>query len=281
MDGLALLRLQIEWGADEAILDEPLRRLRPASAITQPTRSATTQPPRSAAPPVLASVPPSDAPRQHRPAIASGPAGIAAEIARIAAAATDIAALHAAIRDCRLCALSETATNPVLSAGPAGADVMIIGDPPGADEDRGGEVFSGAAGQTLNRILFALGLDQAALLLAPLIPWRPPGNRPPTDAEMAQCLPFLHRLILLAAPRHIMLLGAQAARALLPAGGNVTLRRVRGRWAELSLPDPAFPDRGQPIAALPTYHPATLRTANERREAWSDWRMLHRTINHK
>ncbi len=251
MDALALLALQIDWGADEALAGQPVNRL---STAAPPLRSAA----------------PAQGAASHQP------------IPPIAARTLDARTLeewHAAVRAFTGCTLRETATNPVLATGepwgdrrsdPAGR-LLIIGEPPVAEDDRSGRPFSGAAGQVLDRILAALGLKREKVLLAPLIPWRPPGNRPPTDAELAQCLPLLHRLIVLSAPRYIVLTGILPVRALL--GSAASLRRLRGRWAELSVPD-----LENPIQTLPTFSLANLKTATERHDAWADWRMLNRDM---
>jgi uracil-DNA glycosylase len=254
MDALALLALQIDWGADEALDDAPVVRLRDPAPRAAPAQGPATHPStRPTAVPAIPATPPA--------------AALPLEV-------KDLEALNAAIRTFEGCPLRETATHPVFAAGDPAGGLLIIGDPPGDAEDRSGQAFSGQVGVFLDRVLPPLGLSRERVMLAHLIPWRPPGNRPPTDAELAQCLPFLHRLIALTAPRHVVLLGIQAARALLPAAQNLTLRRLRGKWAELLVPG-----LEKPIQALPMHNPATLRTAADRRETWADWRMLHRSIH--
>ena len=253
MDALSLLRLQIAWGADEALEDAPVNRLRAPV-------------PRALSPP-----PPAPArPAPSRP-ISNQAAAPAAQAAQAVAAAGTLEALRAAIRGFSGCALRETATNPVLPEGDPAADVMIIGDPPGAEEDRSGRPFSGLAGLVFDRILAGLGLERGWLMLAPLIPWRPPGGRPPTAEELALCLPFLHRLIVLTQPRRIVLAGAAPVRAFLPAA---TLRRLRGRWTEITVPG-----LERPLLALPTASLTALKTPSDRRDAWTDWRLLRRSMD--
>lgn len=248
-DALALLRLHVEWGADEAILPRPVNRLAPPPA---PAGAP-------AAPPA--------------PARAGGPRAVAAG-PHPAEAAESLAALAAAVEAYAGCALKETATRTVWAEGPERPGWLIIGDPPGDAEDREGRPFRGPGGAVLERALAGLGLARAAVLLAPLIPWRPPGGRPPSDAELAQCLPFLRRLIALAAPRGVLLCGALPARWLLPGGSLATLRRVRGKWQDLPVPGVE-----QPFRALATHSPALLRGAAERREFWADLRLMRRTIH--
>src|SRR5208337_4796873 len=104
--------------------------------------------------------------------------------------------------------------------------LMLVGEGPGAEEDRAGRPFVGPSGQFLDRMLASIGLDRTRLLITNLIPWRPPGNRNPTDAEVLICLPFLLRHIALVRPRRLVLLGALATRAL--TGSEAGIRRMRG-----------------------------------------------------
>ena len=267
MDALALLTLQIDWGADEALAEQPVNRLL-ASCLMAPAPSA--------APPSAA--PPSASPTLASPIAAASPLSTPTAPSRLTPTyppseitASTLEEWRAGIRTFTGCALPQTATHPVLAEGDPTGGVLVIGDPPVAEDDRSGRPFSGAAGTNLDRILAALGLAREALMLAPLIPWRPPGNRPPTDAELAQCLPLLHRLIILCAPRHIVLTGILPVRALL--GSASSLRRLRGNWVDLRIPG-----RDKPIPALPSFSLANLKTSAERRDVWYDWRLLHRSI---
>jgi len=262
MDALALLALQIDWGADEALEDAPVVRLRDPAPRVAPTQSSTQSPAQGSA----------QGSATRPTAVPAMPA--TAAVTALPLEVTSLEALNAAIRDFEGCPLRETATHPVFAAGDPAGGLLIIGDPPSDAEDRSGQAFSGPAGMFLDRVLPPLGLSRERVMLTHLIPWRPPGNRPPTDAELAQCLPFLHRLIVLTAPRHVVLLGIQVARALLPAAQNHTLRRLRGKWADLMVAG-----LEKPIPALPMHNPAMLRTAAERREFWADWRMLRRSIS--
>ena len=166
------------------------------------------------------------------------------------------------------CALRDTATQAVLPTGDPAAGLLLIGEPPAAEDDRAGRPFAGADGSTLDRMLASIALDRARLLLAPLIPWRPPGNRPPTPAELAICLPFLYRLIDLATPRRVVVLGTLAARTLLGA------RRRAPAWTEPLLPGTArrFPALAMPSPAAVAKGPA------ERRTAWVALRLLRRAL---
>ena len=151
-----------------------------------------------------------------------------------AAAAATLDDLRAAIAAFDGCALRDTASHLVFAEGDPSADLLLIGEPPGADEDRGGTPFAGLGGAYLDRMLASIGLERSRLMLAPLIPWRPPGDRPPSPTELAICLPFLHRLIALLGPRRIVLFGALPARALLPQ--TASRRRPRGAWIDAPIP---------------------------------------------
>ncbi len=262
---LAMLRWYVEMGADEAIGDEPVDRFARPSA---PARSGPGAAPR----PVNAPRPPGPGLQDLAVATAAAPpqayaqsAAAAAQSARtLAARADSLEALEAAIADFEGCALKRTATSTVIADGNPIAPVMIIGEAPGADEDRIGRPFVGRAGQLLDRMLAAIGLDRGSVLITNVIYWRPPGNRTPTADEIAACLPFVLRHIALVRPKLLVVAGGTAARALLPPGPGIT--RLRGRWFDL-----AIPGLDDPVPTLPMFHPSFLLRAPERkREAWHD-----------
>jgi uracil-DNA glycosylase family 4 len=248
---LALLRWYVEMGADEAIDAAPANRLapppRPESAVPRASVPATR---------AVAAAPP--------PAFAESLAEGAQSARLLAAEARTVAELEALIDAFDGCALKRTATNTVFADGNPAASLMIIGEAPGADEDRIGRPFVGRAGQLLDRMLAAIGLDRSGVLITNVIYWRPPGNRTPTPAEIASCLPFVLRHIALVRPKILVLAGGTAARALLPEGPGIT--RLRGRWFDL-----AVPGLDRPVPTLPMFHPSFLLRAPERkREAWRD-----------
>jgi DNA polymerase len=255
MDVLAALRLQIEWGADEAL--DPAPRDRFAAPTVVATRAA------PVAPAPAAQVQP------RAPLVQPAPVQRAQEVA---AAARTLEELQAALAGFDGCALSVTATNLVFADGNPAAGLMLVGEGPGAEEDRAGRPFVGPSGQFLDRMLASIGLDRSRYLITNLIPWRPPGNRNPTDAEVLICLPFLLRHIALVRPQRLVLLGALAARSVL--GGSAGITRLRGRWHMATIP--GLPD---PVPALPMLHPAyLLRTPGAKREAWADLLLLRRTL---
>ena len=274
---LALLQWQIEMGADEAIGAEAVDHLA-APASSKPGPSFLGPDPRitgaAAAHPggARSAREPRPAPRrQLAPAAATPPRALTESAAEpalsaraLAAQADSIPALAAAIAGFEACPLKRTATNTVFADGNPEAPVLIVGEAPGADEDRLGKPFVGRAGQLLDRMLAAIGLDRTGVQITNVIYWRPPGNRKPTAPEIAACLPFVFRHIVLSRPKVLVLAGGTAASALLDTAEGIT--RLRGRWFDLAIPglDAALP-------TLPTFHPAfLLRTPERKREAWRD-----------
>ncbi|HET6468191.1 MAG TPA: uracil-DNA glycosylase [Geminicoccaceae bacterium] len=162
------------------------------------------------------------------------------------------------------CPLKATATRLCFADGNRAARVMLIGEAPGAEEDRQGRPFVGTSGQLLDRMLAAIGLGRGEVYITNTIFWRPPGNRAPTAAEIATCQPFLERQIELLRPAVLVLVGGSAARALLGRDEGVT--RLRGRRFEYRTDENS--------AAIPTLvmlHPAyLLRQPMEKRNAWRD-----------
>ncbi|HEY5682054.1 MAG TPA: uracil-DNA glycosylase [Sulfuricaulis sp.] len=166
--------------------------------------------------------------------------------------------LESAVRTCTRCALHATRTQTVFGVGNYQAKWMFIGEAPGADEDRQGEPFVGRAGQLLNAILFALGLEREEVYIANVLKCRPPGNRDPQPEEVAQCEPYLLRQIDLIKPRLIVALGRHAAHSLLKT--EVPLGKLRGQQLTY---------HGIPLFV--TYHPAyLLRNPADKRKVWND-----------
>jgi uracil-DNA glycosylase family 4 len=182
----------------------------------------------------------------------------------IAAGCRTLAELEAALASFDGCPLKETATRLCFADGNPQAPLMLIGEAPGAEEDRQGKPFVGPSGQLLDRMLAAVGLDRTAVWITNLLFWRPPGNRPPTTTEVAICQPFLERQIELLAPRLILFLGGSAAKALLDVSEGVTKLRGR-RFGYQPVGAPA------PIPAFVTFHPAyLLRQPLHKRLVWRD-----------
>jgi uracil-DNA glycosylase family 4 len=189
----------------------------------------------------------------------------------VAMACLSLAELEAALERFDGCPLKQTATRLCFADGSPDARLMLIGEAPGAEEDRRGRPFVGPSGQLLDRMLAAIGLDRSEVWITNVIFWRPPGNREPTTTEVAVCQPFVERQIELLRPRHILFLGGSAARGLLQVSEGVT--KLRGR------PFVYRPAGQDPIPAGITFHPAyLLRQPLQKRLAWRDLLTLRRTL---
>jgi uracil-DNA glycosylase len=189
----------------------------------------------------------------------------------LAQSAADLQTLESIMVDFDGCALQRTATQLVFADGIPGSRVMFVGEAPGEDEDRIGRPFVGRAGQLLDRMLSAIGLDRQKVYIANIVPWRPPGNRTPTPQETEICLPFIKQQIHLADPQFLVCLGGSASRTML--GVQSGIMRARGSWF-------AYPRRtGRDIQALAMLHPAfLLRQPAHKRLAWADMRALASTL---
>ncbi len=255
----ACLWLQ-ELGVLEPVGEAPVDRyalpaqdpfaLRGATPAISPASRAAPQQPRQAPAPQAA---PPTAPKVDP----------VAEARRLAETAPDLAALRAAIEGFAHCEIKQGARNTVFADGNDKARVMIVGEAPGADEDRQGLPFVGKAGQMLDRMFACIGLGRAhpdpaqALYITNVMPWRPPGNRDPSVAEIAMMVPFVQRHVSLIDPDLIVVMGNIPAQAVL---GQRGITRLRGQWLEAW-------DR--PV--LPMLHPAyLLRNPVAKREAWAD-----------
>jgi DNA polymerase len=178
--------------------------------------------------------------------------------------AADLEALRAALARFDGISLRKTATNLVFADGNPQAKVMLVGEAPGADEDRQGLPFVGVSGQLLDRMMAAIGLDRTTFYITNVCFWRPPGNRKPTEAELAAQQPFVIRHIELVRPALLVLVGGSSAQMLLGTREGIT--RLRGRWFE-------YRSDGleRPIPTMPIFHPAyLLRQPELKREAWRD-----------
>ncbi len=162
------------------------------------------------------------------------------------------------------CSLKKTAMNMVFSDGNPQAKVMLIGEAPGADEDRQGKPFVGQSGQLLRRIFGFIGLTIDDLYITNVLPYRPPGNRQPTPIEITMFRPFLERHIELINPACLILVGGTSCKALLDTKEGIT--QLRGRWFDMPLSSP-----DKTVKTMATYHPAyLLRSPLRKREVWQD-----------
>ena len=238
---LAALEWQLAAGVDEVVGFEPADRFAPP-----PERKAPAAPPPA---------------RRAAPVAAHPVAAVEASSGDVARTA-DLDALRGLLLAFDGCALKKTATNTVFGEGPAGARLMIVGEAPGADEDRQGRPFVGPSGRLLERMLAAIGFRREEVYIANTVYWRPPGNRTPSAEEVEACRPFVDRQIALVAPEVLMLAGGAAAKTLL--GTTEGIMRLRGRWQRLAAAD-------EPVDVMPTFHPAfLLRSPARKREAWRD-----------
>ena len=181
-----------------------------------------------------------------------------------AAAPADLELLRAEVAGCTRCVLHESRTQTVFGVGDPHADCLVIGEAPGAEEDRRGEPFVGRAGQLLNAMLRAIGLAREQVYIANILKCRPPGNRDPDPAEVALCETFLSRQVELIAPRIILTVGRIAAHNLL--GETTAIGKMRGRHYTYGRDN---------IPVVVTYHPAyLLRSPGQKPKAWQDLLMV-------
>ncbi|MFK7942103.1 MAG: uracil-DNA glycosylase family protein [Paracoccaceae bacterium] len=268
---LSALAWQVELGADEAITDRPIDRFE----ISKPT-------PESAS---LAKVSRPATPRANDGPKSAGedarlvPESLALkdgqDVRSLVKDASSLDALAESMRAWDGSPLKAGAKNFVFSDGLPGARLMVVGEAPGADEDRIGKPFVGRAGQLLDRMLAAIGLARTAtdpaqsVYIANILPWRPPGNRTPSEQEAQSFLPFMERHIALAKPDIIFAVGNTSVKALLAT--QTGIKRLRGNWHR----HPALD-----IPVMPSFHPAyLLRQPAEKRLAWRDLLALRAALD--
>jgi DNA polymerase len=282
----ALLRWYADMGVDCALGETPVDRFAQSLRSQPPAPEAVEtvealppdasdfapfEPARRPAP----AAPPLSPPPPPRPSFAPAAAlshdSAAASAREQAESAQSLEELRERLAAFEGCALKNSATQLVFADGAPDARVMIVGEGPGAEEDRIGRPFVGRAGQLLDKMLEAIGLDRAKVYIANVVPWRPPGNRTPTPQELALCLPFIRRQIELVAPDFLVLLGASAAQTLL--GEKEGIMRLRGHWRD-------YPCGDKVIRALPMLHPAyLLRAPMKKAQAWRDLRALKHALD--
>jgi len=219
--------------------------------------------PTARAPTALRAPPPAAPPMARAPVPLESPQ-LVEDARALAESCRTLAELEAAIRGFEGCALKRTAKNTVFADGTPGAPVMIVGEAPGADEDRVGKPFVGVSGQLMDRMMGAIGLSRdGGFYITNILFWRPPGNRTPTTTEQGMCLAFTRRHIELARPKVLVLAGGVSVKAVLDTTEGIT--RLRGKWTTYPLGD------GTQIPTLPTFHPAyLLRTPASKRQSWQD-----------
>jgi uracil-DNA glycosylase family 4 len=273
---IAMLAWQLDMGIDEALLDHPQAdavplRLDQLLAVAAPAGDKdVSQTMMRDAPPQ-----PSDAAKMANSGLINSgaippEAKINADGAALAGI-TSLADLQSGLAKLDDCPLKHTASNLCFADGNPGARLMIIGEAPGRDEDRMGVPFVGADGQFLDKMIASIGLDRASVYLTNLLPWRPPGNRSPTDEETAMLLPWLFRHVQLAKPEFVLLLGGAAAKLVL--GSHDGIMKLRGRWRDVDFGD------GVARPVLASLHPAyLLRSPAQKRLAFEDLLLLTKRL---
>ena len=177
--------------------------------------------------------------------------------------ATSLSELKEILVNFEGCSLKNTAASTVFGDGNERAKIMLIGEAPGADEDRLGKPFVGRCGKLLDKMLAAIQLKREDCYITNVLPWRPPGNRNPSDDEIAVCLPFLRRQIDLVEPDFILLLGGIALKSVMDSPDSIS--RTRGRWLE-------YESANKNISVLATYHPSyLLRSSAQKAKSWADF----------
>ena len=256
-----LLAFYAEAGVDEALVDEPIDRF---AAKDAPAAARPAERPR-----VQQRVPPAAEPRAPAFAAPRGQVSVPDEgqiaLARQqASTAASLDELRQRMAEFDGCNLKFTAKSLVFADGNPAADVMLVGEAPGRDEDIEGLPFVGRSGRLLDRMLAAIELDRQSVYIANVIPWRPPGNRPPTPQETEICRPFIERQIELVNPKVLATLGGSSAKTLLRTTEGVM--RLRGNWKT------HVTASGTEIPAMPTLHPAyLLRNPAHKKFAWRDF----------
>jgi uracil-DNA glycosylase len=251
-EALAALDWYRAAGVDIAVGDEPVDRFA-TSAVVAPKRLL--PPSAGPAPTPAPAVPLTTDPNETR---------------AIAAAAATLDELRAAMDAYEGCALKHRATQLCFADGNPEAKIMMVGEGPGDQEDKQGKPFVGRAGQLLDRMLGAIGLDRTKVFIVNMVPWRPPGNRNPTPEELALCAPFVHRQIELVNPKILLTLGNVPTQSLFETSTGIT--RMRGIWKTLTIGGWSGP-------VLPTLHPAfLLRTPSAKAQAWKDMLSLKQRI---
>ncbi|MCB9988487.1 MAG: uracil-DNA glycosylase [Rhodospirillales bacterium] len=269
---LSALEWQIEAGADEALAAEPLDKTALKPAPASEVKSAATK--------TKAVTPGTSFPAVSPAALGASEART--EAIRLAQSAQTLDELREAIAGFEGLPLKKTATNMVFCDGNPKASVMLVGEAPGADEDRLGKPFVGVSGQLLDRILKCIDLDRTAddpakaVYISNILNWRPPGNRTPAPGEVDVALPFIERHIELVQPKILILCGGVSAKALLGSGESIS--RLRRRWHDYRPLTPGITSAGA-IPAIATYHPAyLLRTPSQKQAVWQDMLTIQQKI---
>ena len=277
-DAARALSWLAEMGADEAISDEPVDRFAESASLSALSDRRSAVPDASPKPalnrPAPAAPAPLAVPRSMAPA---APTIAASELDQMAQGCATLDELARLLDSFDACPLKRTATQLCFADGLPGAHLMIVGEAPGRDEDEQGRPFVGRSGQLLDKMLAAIGLNRdsddpaTSVFITNTVFWRPPGNRNPSEAELAMCLPFVRRAIELAQPRVLLTLGNIPTQALLETRQGIT--RMRGNWKRLEI-------AGRQYDILPSFHPSyLLRSPEAKRSSWHDLLSVRSRLN--
>jgi len=247
-----LLKSYIEWGVDETITEEPINWFSETDNIN-----------------IIQNITPKTSSNTSAISTASQSAPLASQqenietASKLADSCKDLGELNAAILEFDGCSLKKTASNTVFSDGNPDSSIMIIGEAPGGDEDRIGKPFVGETGQLLDLMFAAIDMKRETdFYIANMLPWRPPGNRKPTESECELCLPFIKKHIELFEPNLIICIGGTSAGALLNTKNGIT--KLRGKWQEYIV-------GGNTVPIIPIFHPAYLiRQPQFKKQTWHD-----------
>ncbi len=258
MDSKALLEWYIDAGVDEATDDQPVNRFN-APELSLRAEGEAIQPQENKMDRVAPLAMTNQSSLQHSPSAAIAVARTLAD------GCNTLAELEAAVRSFDGCAIKKTASKTVFADGNPQPQVMIIGEAPGAQEDKQGIPFCGPSGMLLDRMLASIGLSRTeSAYISNTVFWRPPGNRQPSAEETAICLPFVEKHIALIKPRLLILSGGTAISTLLKS--DISVSRLRGKFYDYQNEYLAAP-----IKAVVTYHPSyLLRSPGQKRLAWDD-----------
>ncbi len=267
----------LEWYAAAGVMDAcesaPVNRF---ESMTQRNSQAAVRSsvPRTQTPPVERRPAPV-IPHHVSAALTTSPSAAVARASELADAATTLQALREAVEAFDGCHLKKTAARTVFADGNNEADVMLIGEAPGAEEDRQGIPFCGASGKLLDTMFESIHLPRSAFYITNMVFWRPPGNRTPTPEEIAICMPFVEKHIALINPKALVLIGATPAKALLQTETAIT--RLRGKTYSYQTPyaEASF-------QTFVTFHPSfLLRQSAQKRLAWHDLMAIESFIHQK
>ncbi len=255
----SILEWYIEAGVDECIENTPQNRFAPTPVAPEPVNTSPSTPP---------------ADRVVSMTLTASPSAAIVKAKELAEAANSLDELRKAVEAFDGCTLKKTATHTVFADGNPEAEVMLVGEAPGAEEDRQGIPFCGASGQLLDKMFEAIDLPRSKFYISNTLFWRPPGNRQPTPEELAICRPFVEKHIALIKPKILVLVGGTAAKSLLETSTGIT--RLRGKQYSYRSP---YHDADIPTFVI--FHPSyLLRQPAQKRLAWQDLQEIEAFLNH-